>query len=156
MPLPAQPRTELTISVTIVTRNRAPLLRKALQSLVEQERAPDQVVVVDNNSTDDTAEVARSFQDRLKMTLITEQQVGIPIARNTSLKHCTGDIVALLDDDCIADRRWLAEIEAPFLRDPHIAAVGGKLVPVEGRRELIARFYDSRMREATNGGTQPG
>jgi predicted nucleotidyltransferase len=154
--LPAQARTELTISVTIVTRNRAPLLRKALQSLVEQERAPDQVVIVDNASTDDTAAAARSFQDRLKMTLITERQVGIPIARNTSLKHCTGDIVALLDDDCIADRRWLAEIEEPFLRDPHIAAVGGKLVPVEGRRELIAQFYDSRMRDAAHGGAQPG
>jgi hypothetical protein len=152
LPLPSQARTQLTISVTIVTRNRAPLLRKALESLVGQTRPPDQVVVVDNASTDDTAAAIRSFQGRLNLTLVTESRVGIPIARNTALQHCTGDIVALLDDDCIADRRWLAEIEIPFLRDPHVAAVGGKLVPVEGRRELIARFYDARMQDAAHGG----
>ena len=54
-------RTELTISVIIVTRNRAAMLRRALQSLAAQQRAPDQVVVVDNASTDDTQSVARSF-----------------------------------------------------------------------------------------------
>jgi hypothetical protein len=147
--LPAQARAELKISVTIVTRNRAPMLRNALQSLVGQERPPDQVVVVDNASTDETVAVAQSFSGRLNMTLLHEDRVGIPIARNTSLRHCTGDIVALMDDDCVADKRWLAEIEQPFLRDPHIAAVGGRLAPIEGRRQLIARFYDVRMRAAT-------
>jgi cellulose synthase/poly-beta-1,6-N-acetylglucosamine synthase-like glycosyltransferase len=145
--LPKVARTQLTISVTIVTRNRAPLLKMALQSLVAQERKPDQVVVVDNASTDETREVALSFADRLRISVVSETRVGIPIARNTAIKHCTGDIVALLDDDCVADRRWLAEIEQPFLRDPHIAAVGGKLTPVEGQVGLIARFYDTRMRD---------
>jgi hypothetical protein len=146
--MPAEARMQLTISVAIVTRNRAALLSKALQSLVEQERPPDQVVVVDNASTDETDSVARSFEDRLNIRLVREEQVGIPIARNTSLQHSTGDIVALLDDDCIADRRWLAEIELPFLRDPHIAAVGGRIRPVEGKRELVARFYDDHMRDS--------
>jgi len=148
--LPAEARTQLTISVTMITRNRAALLRNALQSLVEQERAPDQVVIVDNASTDETPAVANSFRGRLNVALIREEQVGIPNARNTALKHSTGDVVALLDDDCVAERRWLAEIEQPFLRDPHIAAVGGKVSPVEGRRELVARFYNARMRGAAD------
>jgi len=144
--LPAEARARLTISVNIITRNRAAFLKEALQSLVEQERAPDQVVIVDNASTDETKAVANSFADRLNITVIREERVGIPIARNTALAHSTGDIIALLDDDCVADRRWLAEIELPFLRDPHIAAVGGKVTPVGDRPELVARFYDDRMR----------
>jgi cellulose synthase/poly-beta-1,6-N-acetylglucosamine synthase-like glycosyltransferase len=90
--------------------------------------------------------VANSFAGRLNMTMIREERVGIPIARNTALGHSRGDIIALLDDDCVADRRWLAEIELPFLRDPHIAAVGGRITPVGDRCGLVARFYDDRMR----------
>jgi hypothetical protein len=144
--IPTPARTELTISVVIITRNRAALLEKALASLVEQDRPPDQVVVVDNASSDNTPAVARSFADRLNLVLVHEETLGIPHARNAGLRHCTGDIVASLDDDCQADRRWLAELEIPFLKDPRIGAVGGSLVPVEGQRGLVARFYRTRMK----------
>jgi hypothetical protein len=142
---PPRARTELTITVAMATRNRAPLLRKALQSLVDQVRPPDQVVVVDNASTDDTPAVAQSFARQLHLTLRREETVGIPQARNAALKHCTGDLVAFFDDDCQADPRWLLELEIPFLKDPHIGAVGGSLLPLQGQTELVAQFYDSRM-----------
>jgi glycosyltransferase involved in cell wall biosynthesis len=141
-------RTELTISVAIVTRNRGQLLGAALQSLEKQERPPDQVVVVDNASTDETPAMVNAFASRMNLILVREQTVGIPFARNTALKHCTGDIVALLDDDCVAEPGWLKELEIPFLKDPHIGAVGGSVLPLEGQGELVARFYGSRMRSA--------
>ena len=142
---PPPVRTELTISVAIATRNRAHLLRTALQSLVDQVRPPDQVVVVDNASVDETPAVARSFAGQLNLTLLREETVGIPQARNTALKHCTGDLVAFLDDDCKAEPHWLLELELPFLKDPRIGAVGGSLLPLQGQSELVAQFYDSRM-----------
>jgi hypothetical protein len=138
-------KTELTISVAIVTRNRAQLLGVALQSLVEQERPPDQVVVVDNASSDETPAVVNSFATRLSLKLVHEERIGIPFARNTALRYCTGDIVAVVDDDCVAWPRWLKELEIPFLKDPHIGAVGGSVVPLEGQRSLVARFYGPRM-----------
>jgi predicted nucleotidyltransferase len=143
--LPENPRTCLAISVNIITRNRAAQLGRLLASLVEQDRAPDQVVVVDNASTDGTGAVASSFAGRLPLTLVREERVGIPFARNTALEHSTGSIVALIDDDCVADRRWLAEIEKPFVRDPHVGAVGGLVTPLVARRGLVARFYEERM-----------
>jgi hypothetical protein len=145
---PPRARTELTISVAVATRNRAHLLRTALQSLTDQVRPPDQVVVVDNASADDTPAVARSFAGQLNLTLVREETVGIPQARNTALKHCTGDLVAFFDDDCKADPHWLLELEIPFLKDPHIGAVGGSLLPLQGQSELVAQFYDSRMASA--------
>lgn len=147
--LSASAITELTISVVIVTRNQAALLNRALASLMEQERRPDQVVVVDNASYDDTSSVARSYADKLNVTLVREENVGIPHARNAGLQHCSGDIVAFLDGDCQASRRWLAELEVPFLKDPKIGAVGGSTVPIDGQSELIARFYRTRMQSVS-------
>jgi predicted nucleotidyltransferase len=145
---PATPRTELTVSVMLVTRNRAALLNRALASLVRQERLPDQVVVVDNASSDDTPSVARSYAGALNVTLVREEKVGIPHARNAGLAACDADIIASLDDDCEADPCWLAELERPFLKDPHIGAVGGSVVPLDGQQGLVARFYHSRMQPA--------
>ena len=152
-PLPPL-RTELTISVMIVTRNRESLLGLALKSLVNQERPPDQVVVVDNASSDGTFQLARSFARQLPLTLVREETVGIPYARNTGLKHCTGDVVAVMDDDCVAGERWLKELELPFLKDPHIGAVGGSILPLESQSELVARFYSSRMDQAAAQGAK--
>jgi glycosyltransferase involved in cell wall biosynthesis len=138
----------------IVTRNRESLLGLALKSLVNQERPPDQVVVVDNASSDGTSRLARSFAQQLPLTLVREETVGIPYARNTGLKHCTGDLVAVMDDDCVAGERWLKELELPFLKDPHIGAVGGSILPLESQSGLVARFYSSRMDQATTQGAK--
>ena len=143
--LPKQPMTRLSVSVVIATRNRAEMLGRTLQSLLRQKRLPDEVVIVDNASTDTTAAAALLFRDRLNLKLVREDQVGIPHARNAGLRHATGDILAFIDDDCEAEPDWLAEIEKPFLKDPHVGSVGGNLIPVEGQTELVARFYRSRM-----------
>jgi glycosyltransferase involved in cell wall biosynthesis len=137
--------TRLSVSVVIATRNRAEMLGCTLQSLLRQERLPDEVVIVDNASTDMTAAVALSFRDRLNLKLVREDRVGIPHARNAGLRHATGDILAFLDDDCEAQPDWLAEMEKPFLKDPHVASVGGNLIPADGQTELVARFFRSRM-----------
>lgn len=145
--LPAKPETELTISVVIITRNQDVLLEQALISLVEQERRPDEVVVVDNASMDNTQSVVYSFADRLNVSLVREEKVGIPYARNAGIDHCSGDIIAFMDGDCRADRRWLSELEVPFLKDPNIGAVGGSTVPIERKSGLVARFYDTHMQD---------
>ena len=136
---------EPSVSVVIATRNRAEMLGRALESLVRQQRPPDEVVVIDNGSTDSTAAMALSFQDQLNLKLVREDRIGIPHARNAGLRHASGDILAFIDDDCEAEPAWLAEIEKPFLKDPHVGAVGGNLIPAEGQPELVARFYRSRM-----------
>ncbi len=142
-------KTELSISVIIATRNRAELLRNALSSLARQTRFPDEVVVVDNASTDATGEVALSFQGLLKLKLVREDRAGVPHARNAGLRTASGDVVAFIDDDCEAEPSWLAEIERPFLRDPYVVAAGGSLIPLGGQPGIVARFYESRMNNET-------
>ena len=135
----------LTISVIIITRNRAKSLKDTLASLAIQTRFPDEVVVVDNASTDTTREVVASFSKQLNIKYVYEPQKGIPYARNAALRNATGNIIASLDDDCIADQDWLSNLEIPFIRDPGIGAVGGEVSFIKMGNSELENFYIKNM-----------
>jgi len=120
-------KNSLSISVVIVTRNRAELLKDALDSLTRQSRQPDEVIIVDNDSKDNTKEAALNFSDRLNIKYVYEPKRGIPHARNAGIRNTTGDIIASIDDDCVADENWLKYLEITFIRDPNVGVVGGEL-----------------------------
>ena len=98
------------ISVIIVTRNREKMLEGCLDSLVKQTRMPDEVVVVDNASTDNTKKVIFSFKKRLPIRYVYEKQIGMPYARNKGIKVASGSLLLMLDDDCQANRFWVERI----------------------------------------------
>lgn len=131
---------KLTVSVIVVTYNRADMLVDTLESLTRQSRLPDEVLVVDNNSTDTTRQVAESFMGRLNLRYIFEKIQGTSTARNTGVENATGDILAFLDDDCVADKEWLYYLEAPFLKDPAIGIVGGEVLACRVKGTLVEDF----------------
>lgn len=135
----------LSISVIIITLNRAELIRETLDSLTRQTRQPDEVIVVDNGSTDGTREVVSSFDGKLHIRYILEEARGIPYARNTGVRNATGDIIAFIDDDCIAVENWLKYVEIPFIRDPNIGVVGGELSYLEKEESILEKFYQRYM-----------
>lgn len=74
---------------------------------------------------------------------LNEENVGLSQSRNNALQHATGDVVALLDDDAVADPDWIAELVAGYERTDALA-VGGRMVPdwVAGKPEFLpAEFY---------------
>jgi glycosyltransferase involved in cell wall biosynthesis len=135
----------LSISVVIITRNRAAWLRETLDSLVRQSRSADEVVVVNNASADNTEEVILGFQGKLNIKYVYEAKRGIPQARNASLMAASGDIIATIDDDCVADVNWLKNIEIPFIKDPNIGAVGGEVSYLQVGETLLEDFYIENM-----------
>ncbi len=135
----------LSISVVIVTLNRAELLQDTLVSLVRQERQPDEVIVVDNGSTDNTKEIVLSFRNKLNIKYVYEGQRGIPHARNAGIGNVTKDIIAFTDDDCVADRNWLKYLEIPFIKDPHIGIVGGEVSYLKTEQSIVDEFYSKNM-----------
>jgi len=131
----------LKITVIIVTYNRSELLKTTLEALSCQSRQADEVVVVDNNSTDNTKRVAGSFHGRLPVKYVFEKMQGIAIARNSGIENSCGDIIVFTDDDCVPEKDWLKYIEVPFLRDPSIGLVGGKVLPyLKPEMNLVERF----------------
>jgi glycosyltransferase involved in cell wall biosynthesis len=116
------------------------MLKEALESLTTQSRLPDEVLVIDNNSSDQTKSVAESFSSRLNIRYIFEPVQGTSTARNTGIRHAWGDIIIFFDDDCIAERDWLHYMEIPFLRDPAIGMVGGEIRDCRVKGTLVEDY----------------
>ncbi|HEX8919676.1 MAG TPA: glycosyltransferase family 2 protein, partial [Chloroflexota bacterium] len=107
-------------TVIVCTRNRAALLRRCLQHISRLDYHNFTVLVVDNGSTDSTAQVARDFgADYLYVP-----QPGLSRARNAGARHATSDIVAYIDDDAIPREDWLAALAREF-EDPSVMVVAG-------------------------------
>jgi len=138
-------QSKLSVSVVIITRNRADLLQDALESLVRQRRPPDEVVVVDNASHDHTRDVVAGFKGMLNVTYVYEPIRGIPRARNAGVNASTGDIIAFIDDDCVADEDWLKYMEIPFIRDPYVGIVGGEVSSFRIGSGIVEEFYIKNM-----------
>ena len=129
-----------TITVVIPVKNDAVHLRRCLLALSKQALEPAEVIVVDNGSTDDSADVALSFGARV----LREDRPGIPAASATGYDAASGDIIARLDADCVAPTDWLARIAATFDWSPTVAAITGGGHFTDGPRvwrRLGARLY---------------
>jgi glycosyltransferase involved in cell wall biosynthesis len=118
------PATGPSIAVLIPAHDAAPFIREALDSVAAQiPRLPDEVVVVDDGSRDDTAEIVRrwirDYPGRAR--LVQQAQRGVSAARNTGLRAVTADLVALLDaDDCLLPDH-LDRLAAAFRHDTALA-----------------------------------
>lgn len=93
----------MQISLIIPTYNRSSTLKRALHSVLQQTLQPDEIIVVDDGSTDDTLTMLnKGFP---QVNYITQENKGVSAARNTGIQHAQGDWLAFLD----SDDTWLAE-----------------------------------------------
>jgi GT2 family glycosyltransferase len=121
----------MSISIVIATHNRAALLRECLCHLADQPFDPgDEVVVVDNGSTDDTPRVIEAVRQRFPVRLrhLTESRPGKSNAVAAALVVADGDVLAFTDDDVMVDPLWIAAIRR-IMRDSSAALVGGPVLP---------------------------
>ena len=109
-------------SVVIPAYNEAGYLESALKSLHQQDFAgPYEVIVVDNNSTDDTADIARRHGARV----LHEPQPGVCAARQRGTTDARGEIVVSTDADTVHPFDWLTRLDARFRADADVTAVAG-------------------------------
>ena len=133
-------------TILICTYNRAHQLRQTLRALNEMAPVPGcdvEVIIVDNNSTDNTPAVVEEAAGWLRMRVVylRETKQGKSFALNHGLAHATGDIVALTDDDVQPSIDWLPRIVADF-RERDVMFVFGKVLPHWGSLpppELLGR-----------------
>ncbi len=130
----------LRASVVVVTKNRPGLLAGLLASLVAQSLAPDEVVVVDNDSTLSYEAVFEEYRSLLPLRTVVERVPGIPAARNRGIAEATGDVILFTDDDCRAEPGWVERMVRPFHLNPHIGAVGGEILSESRVGSLVEEF----------------
>lgn len=89
----------MKISIVIPCKNEEAVLGRLLDSIVTQNRQPDEVIVVDSFCTDDTIGLAKSYQDRLPLKTVKTTEKGVAHARNTGGRAVTSDYIIFLDAD---------------------------------------------------------
>jgi len=117
------------ISIIIPFCNSERVLPLCLRGIVDQTIQPLDVILVDNNSKDGSAFIAKKFEEEHpgRCTYIVESKQGPSSARNTGVRSARGDIMAFTDSDCIPGEYWLRDIMQAF-NNPSIGAVAGKIV----------------------------
>ncbi|MBS0380084.1 MAG: glycosyltransferase family 2 protein [Proteobacteria bacterium] len=141
------------LTLIVCTRNRLSQLRACLACVLELRcRVPWQLVVVDNNSTDDTWQYLLSLNAGPGMTLecVRESRPGLSHARNLGIRHARGEVVAFTDDDCYPTASYLDDVLS-VLSGGAIAYCGGRVVlhdlgdlPVSTRTATAAEQFPPR------------
>jgi glycosyltransferase involved in cell wall biosynthesis len=124
---------QLSISVVIPVYNGAATLSAGLRALQEQTRPPDEIIVVDDGSTDGSTDIARGFGIRV----ISQPNAGSAAARNRGAQAARGDILLFTDADCAPAPDWVERMAAVFSDS---AVAGARGVYRTRQRELVARF----------------
>jgi glycosyltransferase involved in cell wall biosynthesis len=121
----------MRFTVAVCTWNRARLLPAVLDRLARVRYAPGdwEVVVVNNNSPDDTERVLDAFAGRLPLRRAFESKQGTSHARNAAVREARGDYVVWTDDDVLVDEGWLAAYARAVERHPSAALFGGPVRP---------------------------
>jgi glycosyltransferase involved in cell wall biosynthesis len=102
----------MEVSVVIPVYNEKKYIGKCLESLKNQKEAADEIIVVDNNCTDNTANIARKFG----ATVVKEKKQGVIFARNKGFNSTRCSIIARIDADSIVPKNWIKKIKANFAR----------------------------------------
>ena len=133
---------KLTLSIVIPAYNEERYLKDCLDSIAEQAEMPDEVFVVDNNSTDKTAEIAGSYRF---VTLLNEPNQHQSFAQATGFNASTSDILGRLDADSILQPDWVTKVKEHFASQPGLTAITGSTAPydvsISSVGTKVFRFY---------------
>jgi len=127
--------THPTVSVVIVTYNKADTIGPAIESVLRQTYQDFEILVVDDGSTDETAERVRAFGDRVRH--LPKENGGTGSARNLGLAEARGEYVAFLDGDDLWLPRKLEVQMAAFQREPDLVAVQCSAYCVNNELEVV-------------------
>ena len=138
----------LRISVIVCAHNEARYLPACLHSVLAQSRVPDELLVINNASTDETALVASQVP---RVRVVDEPRKGLVVARETGRRHATGDILIYVDADCRAPLGWVERIERRFDRDRALIALSGpyRYYDWNWSGRALIRAYDFTVAPAT-------
>lgn len=126
------------VSIIVPVYNGERTLDKCIKSLLylEYPKEKYEIIVVDNNSTDNSIEIAKKYP----VKLLHEGKQSSYAARNFGVKNAKGEIVAYTDADCVVDKEWLRQLVKNF-KDETIAGVGGEILAYNPK-SIVERYSD--------------
>ncbi len=151
-----------SVSVTIVTYNSAPFIRRSLQYVFEQDYPHIDVVVIDNASTDDTPKILREFETRARV-IYNPRNTGFAAAQNQAIALSENDWVLTLNPDVRLTRDFIATLIAAGETSGEIGSISGKLLAMAADFEIPANpvfdstgiFFTPALRHFDRGSREP-
>lgn len=128
------------VSVIIPTHNHAHFLGEAIDSALAQTHKPSEVIVVDDGSTDNTAEVLSRFRDQI--TSVRQDNRGVAAARNAGVVLASGELLAFLDADDVWRPAKIERQVALFLTEPDLGLVHCGVDEIDAGGSLLRRVQD--------------
>lgn len=121
------------VSVVIPNYNGEKYIKKCLDSLLNQSLEPDEIIIVDNKSTDGSLELINSeFRDNVYIISL-EKNTGFSVAVNEGIRASNSEFVALLNNDTELDKDWLKELYAVIQKDSSIFSCCSKMIRYDNR-----------------------
>lgn len=115
------------MSITLISTvlNEGDNIHHMMNGLLKQTRHPDEIIIVDGGSQDNTVETIRSYQDRLPIKVLVREGCNISEGRNTAIDTATGDILVITDAGTRLSENWLKNITQPMLDNSDVTVVAG-------------------------------
>ncbi len=139
-----------TVSIIIPAYNEEKVIKKCLESCVSQTDLADEIVVVDNNSQDDTAKIVRQLQrahPEAHIRLLTEKEQGLVPTRNHGFTSSKGEVMGRIDADSVLDPNWVYSVRRTFAKIS-VAAATGPVVYHDMPLPKVGLAFDKRIRRA--------
>ena len=140
-----------TVSIVIPAYNEQDTIKSCVLAALDQTEPADEIIVVDNKSTDGTAAVVRALQiaypDAPIVYLQQFETQGLIPTRNFGLDHATGDVVGRIDSDSVLEPTWVAEVKRVF-SDPSVDACTGPVTYYDMPLRRFGAIADDAIRRA--------
>ena len=137
----------MRVTVISTVLNEGEAIRRLMDSLVAQTRQPDEVVIVDGGSRDNTVTVIQEYAGRLPLRVLVEPGANISRGRNVAIAAATGDVIASVDAGVWLEPQWLDKLVAPLAeagqRMPAQRGIGNSDTPASSRQlpAAVAGFF---------------
>lgn len=133
----------MKISFAIPAHNEEKIISKCLESIISEIKRNNieaEIIVVNNNSTDNTREVAESFPG---VVVVYEKRKGIVWARQCGMENSTGELIANVDADVILPEGWLKKVESEFAKNKNLVALSGPYIYYDFNKfeKGLVRFF---------------
>ena len=130
------------VSVIIITKNQSRFLKKCINSIVVQSYKNIEVIIVDDNSSDNTKKIIESNKSNKIRYFLSERKLGLAGLRNFGVLKSKGDYIFFTDSDCLATKNWIEEGMELFLKYDY-AGLEGKTIPEHQNFGISDHFVEN-------------
>lgn len=130
-------------SIIILTNNRKQLLKQCLDSLIATGLSENEIILVDNGSSDGTSEMVKNYENLILVK--NKKNLGVAKARNQGVKKAKGKFIIFLDDDTLIKKAKFSEIMDFMKKDSNVAIVGPKILYPDGKIQESARKFPTPL-----------